>query len=388
MSGPAERECLPPETSFLLRVMAAGLGGAALPSAPPPELDWPRFLLAVRHHRVTPLMGPVLAAEAPVPEAVRAELTELRRKTALRMLLLGNETVRAISGLESAGIEAVALKGPALSVQIYGDPWRRLSRDIDLLVRPEALAGAMACLRRLGYGETGAMVSRDLNGITLRHSHRPFPIELHLQLADDDRMFPCARLRPFETAVPVNIGGAVVRTLAPEAAAVFAAYHGTKHVWRRLCWLGDMAAMARGGAIDWPAAVTLARRMGSERQLALALVLAEDLLEAPLPPALGADARLACRARRAAAALWPVFADGGIDSDQAAFRRFGRLRYVWWDAALHTRPVARLASLAVRAQPSHLDRDWFRLPAGLGFLYPVVRVVRVLCEAWSHTKSC
>ncbi len=375
------RTQLPAELRFLLDVMAASFRPVILHA--PFGIDWGRFLDAVGHHRVVPLMGPALAADGPVPEAVRVQLLELQRQATRRMLALGGELVGVATAFQAAGIELVVLKGPALSELLYGDPWRRFSRDIDLMVRPEAEAAALDLLCTLGYGENGQLIARNTNAVSLYHQRFSFPLELHVRFGDDDRLLPCRLVRPFENVARVSIGGQHIPTLGPEAAVVYAVYHGTNHVWSLLYWLADMAAFQRSGVVDWPAALDLARRAGVERQLALAMVLVEDLIGVSLPAVLAREAALIGRARRAARPLRAVIAGTGDGDDRAAFHRFGGLRYVVWDALMYRRPAARWAALANRAQPSERDRGWLRLPDWLGFLYYGVRLARVIGGACS-----
>ena len=69
--------------------------------------------------------------------------------------------------LADAGIRCTPLKGPLLGEAIYGDPGRRLSSDIDLLVAPEQLQAAVEVVRGLGYGAPTDHVGAD--GLPLLH---------------------------------------------------------------------------------------------------------------------------------------------------------------------------------------------------------------------------
>lgn len=57
----------------------------------------------------------------------------------------------ACDTLEEDGIECVVLKGAPLAERFWGAAWVRESSDVDLLVRPQDAARAMAALRRGGY---------------------------------------------------------------------------------------------------------------------------------------------------------------------------------------------------------------------------------------------
>ena len=51
----------------------------------------------------------------------------------------------------SAGVPAMALKGPALAISAYGDLAMRVFADLDFMVRVEDLPRAAAALGRAGY---------------------------------------------------------------------------------------------------------------------------------------------------------------------------------------------------------------------------------------------
>jgi hypothetical protein len=369
---------LSPEIRFLLEVLAAGLDGRQ------PDiddgLDWPCVIRCVRHHFVVPLMAGALAPGLPIPDEVRRELAGLRREAMLHAMRLTAELTRLARAFATAGLEVLALKGPALSVLLHGDPYRRASRDIDLLVRPGDEAAAQALLAGCGYGATPETVLPVTNAVVLRHPHRPFPVELHVRFADDDRLFPCAAVHPFDTATEVEIAGTRIRTLGPEAALAYAAYHGAKHHWARLYWLTDIAAAAKHPGIDWAQVAVLARRTGTGRHLALAAHLSEALLGrriAGLPPLCPRDRAAILRVE----ATLPAVLTTPPCPDLEAIGRAGRLRVFRNEVTLYCRLPAQWALLLVWLQPTDTDRAIVTLPAGFRFLYYAVRLVRVLWRA-------
>ena len=63
--------------------------------------------------------------------------------------------------------------------------------------------------------------------------------------------------------------------------------HGAVHFWSRLFWLADLAEIMRGNpGIDWQALMALAGEAGMMPLLALGVILAHELLDAPLPEAI------------------------------------------------------------------------------------------------------
>jgi hypothetical protein len=62
------------------------------------------------------------------------------------------------------------------------------------------------------------------------------------------------------------------------------AIHGTRHVWARLAWLVDLAAILRTRPrLDWDVVLDEARRIHFVRALSASLYLTHDLLGAPRP---------------------------------------------------------------------------------------------------------
>lgn len=374
------RPDIPPLNRFILDLVATQFGGAA--PAAPDRMDWDQFIKGVIYHRVPlliPLTGP--AGDALFPEPVLRRLRAAQKQAALQSLALDAAVIRAAAACRTAGVEVLLLKGPAHSELFFGGGKRRWSRDIDLLTRPADLPRALAALAELGYapgpdddGEGGGPA------ITLRRPGDRFPVELHTDLDIDERLLPLDLLQPFADAREIRIGDHAVLTMSPEKSVVYAAFHGAKHLWRQYFWLCDIAAAQYGGRVCWSAAFDIARRVGVERHLAVACLLTGRCFALPSPSA-GPEAEpLFRQSRPLANALRPVLADGHFDNNGMAFRRLGRMGYLWWDLRLQRRWPARWATLAAPWRPGPRDRLLVRLPRWLAFLYPLVRLWRVLAD--------
>jgi len=66
---------------------------------------------------------------------MRQKLSERKRVQTFFTLRLNAELFRLLEQFRAHGIGAVAIKGPVLAVQAYGDPAMRSYGDLDLLVR-------------------------------------------------------------------------------------------------------------------------------------------------------------------------------------------------------------------------------------------------------------
>lgn len=393
-----EQVKLPAGVCFLLGRVAEGIGdpAASLPGemasrfCRPSDLvpaDWDALPGLIRHHRLELQIDAWLnSCSASLPDAMSLSqhrgLKAVRRRAVLRTMRLVDETARLARRFAEEGVEMLVLKGAALSVQLYSTPLRRSSRDIDLLVRPQDEARARAILAGCGYGTSADAVFPCLNAVELRHAdYDDMAVELHVRLADDDRLLPTRTLRPFETAAVVEIAGQPVRTLEPNAALAYAAYHGAHHHWFRLHWLADIAAAARSPRFDWDAAAAIAARTGTRRHLFLAARLSADLLGCPpsgLPGPVGRDL---AAVRRSEAVVRRILANPPA-KDAETVRQVGRLRILSAELALCQRPGAVWAQLLSRLRPTDTDRAAFPLPPALGSLHYPLRILRMAWVMW------
>jgi hypothetical protein len=166
------------------------------------EVKWPRLTETLRQRRLLTVLGPRILelGEGRVDDdfasTVQQAVDSGRRHSAFLQLV----SLRISAMLAEAGIRSTALKGPLMGEAIYGDPGRRLSSDIDLLVSPEQLPAAVEVVRGLGYCAPTDYVQE--SGLPLLHfvlvherGELP-PVELHWRVHWYERSFACERLLP------------------------------------------------------------------------------------------------------------------------------------------------------------------------------------------------
>src|SRR6185436_2326067 len=102
------------------------------------------------------------------------------------------------------------------------------------------------------------------------------------------RIVPRAWLLPdLSEAVWARLGklplaGIDVPWLSPEDLLLVLCLHGCKHKWERLKWIFDVAELVRvHPSLNWRGLMTHAHDIGAERMLAVSILLAVDLLDAP-----------------------------------------------------------------------------------------------------------
>lgn len=189
------------------RIMLLAAAVAPLREAAAPEIrnlaievDWPRLTAVLRLRGLLPSLGPRIVelaagrASNAFSLAVDQTVSAVRRQSLLLQLV----TQRAIEALAEAGVRSRALKGPLLGEAVYGDPGRRVSNDIDLLVAPNELGRAVAVIRDMGYTHPSDYIGPD--GLpqlhfALVHEHAKLPpIELHWRIHWYEQRFAVERL--------------------------------------------------------------------------------------------------------------------------------------------------------------------------------------------------
>src|SRR5438128_870066 len=80
------------------------------------------------------------------------------------------------------------------------------------------------------------------------------------------------------------LGGREIPTFCPEDYLLLLAVHGCKHLWKQLNWIVDIAELVRvHRTLDWSRLIGQSEQRQCRRVLLLAILLAHDLLDAPVP---------------------------------------------------------------------------------------------------------
>ncbi len=129
------------------RAALEGSGTAAIRQTLSGTVDWERVLSLSLRHALLPLVWrPLRAFPELVPAAAQVAFARAHVAIAARGASLTQELGRLLRLLEGAGVEALAYKGPALAVQLYGDVQARAFLDLDLPVRPRDFGRCRALL--------------------------------------------------------------------------------------------------------------------------------------------------------------------------------------------------------------------------------------------------
>ena len=198
------------------------------------------------------------------------------------------ELFRVLDQFASAGIGALVVKGPVLAVRAYGDPAMRSYGDLDLLVRQRDIRRATELMMAAGYHAAVPLAAIDAGKIPGQYLFSRADSKLLVELHNDFtlRYFP-RRLpleRWFERQAYVQLDSREVPALSVEDELVLICVHGAKHLWERLMWIADVAALvSRQANLDWERAAFSAKEVGAGRMLRVGLGLSAALLKLRLP---------------------------------------------------------------------------------------------------------
>jgi hypothetical protein len=302
-----------PETRWIVACVRSLPRPAPLP--PVEGLDWDRALAIAEREGLAPALGFVVKAQAPaaMPPAVRERLRRHFTDSTACQLILMRELTRLLEAFDRHGVPVIPLKGPALAAMLYPHPGLRPCRDLDLLIRREALGAADGLLHRLGYRRTaddhswGFDVTYDR--ATLYEGPGGIHVDLHWSLLSDPRFSwnEAEGLTVWERATPTALAGGKALALGPEDLLLYLAVHlAVHHGLTGLLWYWDLARLLGGHAdrLDWEAVVARAARWRVRTALDFALLGCQRLfgVSAPSP----VPSRLRARGPRAAALRWLV----------------------------------------------------------------------------------
>jgi hypothetical protein len=219
--------------------------------------DWPGFLAQLQWHRVTSQIWPVIEAQQQhVPAATVGFILEHRRRQLMQAMNHTAELHRLNGAFRQQRIDYLVLKGQPLSQQLYGSPYARFSKDIDLLVHESSIGAAHSLLLSLGYERVvpGPDAPAHVMDVYTRfrkefiywHPESRVEVELHWRLEGNPHFLPMWELQPFEDSREVLVKGVALPVMSESKQCVYLLMHITTSSWARLSWLSDILRLVRG----------------------------------------------------------------------------------------------------------------------------------------------
>lgn len=271
-------------------------------------LNWQVLIEIARHHQVIPLVVHGLHASSlkPPPEADLI-LQQAALANARECFKSIAEISRLVRLFGQQGVEMRVLKGPPLALAAYRDPSLRQAGDIDLLVSRRDIERADQILRSLGYNRTdeAAWMTRRRMHSYIAHqkefeydppASRP-PIDLHWRFFRNPWIRSNAGIEDCGLDW-INFSSERIPVLPIDRLFLYLAVHGALDGWLRLKWLADIAALLQSfSSNELESILERARHDGALEEVSAAILLANQWLGSPSPPAACLDARNAVVSR-------------------------------------------------------------------------------------------
>ncbi len=356
------------------------------------DVDWPQVHSLATRHRVLPLLLRQLKNRdwEQVPEGLRFALEQFFQFNAAHTFSLSRELLRLEQLFKAHNIAMTSFKGPTLAATLYGSPaWRQFG-DLDILVSRREVLRARELLMQSGYrlrvpldAAQDAAHFRDDSVYDLMRDKPDVMLEMHWSLTTRSFARPLRLEHLLANLHRAPLAGGEATYLGREDLLLLLCIHGTKHLWERLSWICDVADFLRlqdaENPINWERMQQLAERFAVKRMVALGLILAHDILDAPLPTEIEKWAHSQKRVQVLAASIEAhLFTEEKKDdseespehSEIALARSLMDTMDAWPDRV-------RFA-WHIFSTPSVEERAALVLPGPLEYLRPVVRATRLI----------
>ncbi|MDQ1431290.1 MAG: hypothetical protein QOF40_1892 [Actinomycetota bacterium] len=245
-------------------------------------------------HRLLPLVHHNLTA-AGVEDPDFARMRGIQRRTWFQNQQRIHGIKPVLAQLQAAGVQTLLLKGVPLALTYYEDVGLRPMLDVDVLVPYDSFDRALDLLEQDGWRDLGLDIPRDRRRRMYHGAGMSHPdgrsLDVHWQLA---LPFVLAHAESessddfFRAAVPLSLGDLEVTTLDPADMLLHLVVHG---LWSgseaNVRWCADATTVARGAgdALDWDRVLDQTVRRDLVIPVGNGLRFIEDVLDAPVPPA-------------------------------------------------------------------------------------------------------
>ncbi len=192
-----------------------------------------------------------------------------------------------LAALDAEGLRTIALKGPVLAERLHADPTVRRSSDLDLLVLPADLEGAVQSLEGFDYrtdtGVSARYHKRYHHHCVLSHPRRP-PVELHFRLyvgfgVNVEAQGFVERARLYQTR-----RGSRCYVLSPEDEFLYLCLHAAGHDFARLAWLYDLKRLLETTpTLNWQVLDARAASLGVRTAVSFSGAILRERLEVGEP---------------------------------------------------------------------------------------------------------
>lgn len=170
-----------------------------------------------------------------------------RQFKSLKML----KTIKLLAdSFSEYNVDFQILKGFPLNSLLFGNSIRRVSRDIDVLIKKSNVKAAFSILQANGFSlispefeikeEQWSLFIEEMDQAIFVDPKTNICIEIHWKLFRNEAFFETGEPFIWLNAKKVKIGNIEVLTLKNALHAVYVSLHGAQHQWDSLIWIADM----------------------------------------------------------------------------------------------------------------------------------------------------
>src|SRR5678816_2865100 len=267
------------------------------------EIDWTKLFSLAQRNALIPLLYFQLNKIAPssVPSDRFKELQDRFQDNSALNTLLTAEMILLIDLFEQNQIPAIPYKGPAIGAGVYGQLALRQFADLDILVRESDVWKATDLLLDRGYEPHFVIPAKRRSAFIRLCYVRSFnrdntTVELHWRLAPRffGPYFDTTRL--WERTRKIPLQGSSIRIPFSDDLILMLCIHGAKDCWDKLEWVCGLAEVVRAAPdLDWEDLLKRAKDAQAFAVVSSGLLLAHDVLEAPIPGNVIRELRLQTR---------------------------------------------------------------------------------------------
>ena len=260
----------------------------------PPDIDSGKFSEIAQRHKLITHLYPILKSNCEnVPDELLQSFRELLQRHNMHILNLTGELLRISKLFEENHLPWLSIKGPALSVQLYGNIAARQSGDLDILVKREDLDRAIKLISDLGYAPVVDhakfnqaqldFMRKCYKDETFKHTTNNIFIELHWSL-ENDQAAPLNQAALFKTPPTIYVGNKPIYVLPDISNLLYLCAHGYRHGWYRLFWLWDIATILKNITPEQAEDIAVsAKKHQCVKSLGQAIALSADIFSVKLP---------------------------------------------------------------------------------------------------------
>jgi hypothetical protein len=338
----------------------------------------PHGLLSLLHRNLS------LVCEDRVPPRTLEQLRRYHESVTRRNAIRAGELFTLLDLLEANHIPAIPFKGPTLGLLAYGDLSLREFTDLDIVVHESDLWRTWDVMTRHGYvPEDGGGALAERRPLPPGGKHWAFKckdrltLEIHWRFSEKSFGSQLEPADVWSTIRSSTLSGRSVQVIPPEQLLVLLSIHLASHLWRRLNWICDIAAMVNSNPdIDWELLLRTARRVGCERILSVSLLLSKNLFGCSLPQHV--DERFG--KDKVSALIVREVSDGLFAETKPEFWRIDCVRYAIIQRERRKDRFQAFITHVLRKvslRPNSADAESPRLPSSLSFLHYITRPLRL-----------